>query len=118
MNAMMMLLPTKHDSLAVLQKRRADLLRDASCEGFSFVRGSQDLAMLIGALNKAISQRQDEPRYNGRPVKRYSEDGKTANDRAKENYRTPEDRRKAKSDESRKLRNEMRGGCGGGKKKG
>lgn len=111
MNAMMMLLPTKYDSLAVMQKRRADLLRDAATESLSFVRGSQELSMLIGALNKAIAQRISEgTSYNKRPVKQYSEEGKTAAERAKENYKTPEDKRKAKSEASQKTRLEMKGG--------
>lgn len=116
MNAAMSLLPTKYDSLSDLEKRRAALLRSASCDGFTFVRGSQELGMLLTALNKAIEQRIDQPRYNGKPAKQYCDEGKTANDKAKESYRSPEDKRKAKSDESRRIRNDMKGG--GGKKKG
>lgn len=111
MNAAMSLLPTKYDSLALLLKRRADLLRDAACEGFAFVRGSQELGMLLVALNKAIEQRLDQPRYNGKPAKQYCDEGKTANDKAKESYKSPEDKRKAKSDESRRIRQQMQGGC-------
>lgn len=115
MNTAMSLLPTKYDSLALLQKRRADLFRDAACEGFAFVRGSQELGMLLVALNKAIEQRIDQPHYNGKPAKQYSDEGKTANDKAKESYKTSVDKKKAKSDESRRIRNDMKGG--GGKKK-
>lgn len=115
MNAMMFL-PTKYDSLSAMQKRRAELLRDAATEGHSFTRGSQELGMLIAALNKAIAQRINEgTSYNKRPVKQYSEEGKTAAERTKESYKTPEQRKKEKSEESIAIRMDMKGG--GGKKK-
>lgn len=109
MNAMM-LLPTKYDSVALLQKRRYELLRDAATEGFVFVRGSQELGTLLMALNKAIAQRQEKPEYRRVAEKMYSEEGKTERERSKENYKSAEEKRKAKSEASRRIRMEMQGG--------
>lgn len=103
------LLPTQYDSLDDLYKRRNALLAGEAIDGLVVNPSSPEAQMVINALNKAIDKRKDRPQkfaFKGAKVDR-SYCGKTERDKAKDNYKNPVDKKKAKSDDSRKIRSDM-----------
>lgn len=104
------LLPTQYDSLDDLNKRRNSLLRGESVDGIPIDINSQEVQMVIRALNSAIEKRRNQPNKfafkESKKVDR-SRVGKTERDKAKENYKSSTEKKKAKSEESRKIRSEM-----------
>lgn len=106
------LLPTQYDSLDELYRRRNALVVGEMIDGIPVDKGDPMTQSVINALNTAIENRRNNPKKFAFKRARVERDncGKTEKDKKKENYKSPEDRKKAKSVESQQIRSAMQSG--------
>ena len=110
----MSLMPSERETLAELQKRRANLIGAVAhgrpYDGIIVHRDDPEVQLVLKALHEAIGRRLGaEPAVRkAKPVHR-AKTGKTARDKAKDNYKTPDVRKKEKSERDQKIRRESQG---------
>jgi len=114
MKKVISLLPSERETLADLQKRRATLIgavaHSRPYDGIPVHRDDPEVQLVLKALHEAICRRLGaEPAVRKAKPVRCGKTGKTARDKAKGNYKTPDARKKEKSERDQKIRREAQG---------
>ena len=106
------LLPTQYDSIDELHRRRNALLVGGIIDGILIDKNDNDVQVVLRSLNTAIENRRNQPKKFSFKGPRVDRDGcgKTAKKKAKEGYISPEEKKKAKSIESQKIRSASQSG--------
>lgn len=102
-------LPTQYDSLQTLYKKRDNLIQGKMDGGILVDILDPDTQIVIRALNSAIKNRENQPQMAMTKKSQSRNNGKTQRDKAKENYRSPNDKKRAKSEASQMIRAAMQG---------
>jgi len=110
----MSLMPCERETLADLQKRRADMISAVAhgkpYDGIALKVDDPEVQLVLKALHEAIGRRRGaEPVVRKAKPAQRRKTGKTARDKAKENYKSADVRKKEKSERDQAIRQRAQG---------
>ena len=103
------LLPTQYDDIKTITDRRNALLMGRPVNGAVYDVWDADVVAVINALNTAIKNRQNQPKFAYKTKQAPRKTGKTAKDKKKDTYKDKDTKKKEKSERDRQIRQEMQG---------